>query len=113
MDKTRMVLKTLLKHCIAGWNAILTTSIAMLPRFIVITRQYEYLQYFFVNEMFFADEKKEMKDKGESNLTKNRNVIVSHVTNRFTFDDFYFFFFYYFRFKVFIKNMYKLFYIKF
>lgn len=104
MDKTRMVLKTLLKHCIAGWNAILTTSIAMLPRFIVITRQYEYLQYFFVNEMFFADEKKEMKDKGESNLTlKNHNVIVSHVTNRFTFDDFYFFFFLLFQ----IQSIYK------
>lgn len=39
MDKTRKALKTSLKHsesCIAARNAILTTSIVMLPRFIVI-----------------------------------------------------------------------------
>lgn len=39
MDKTRKTLKTSLKHsesCIAVQNAILTTSIVMLPRFIVI-----------------------------------------------------------------------------
>lgn len=33
MDKTKTALKTSLKHCIAEWNAILTTSIAMLTPF--------------------------------------------------------------------------------
>lgn len=50
----------------------------MLPRFIVITRQYAYLQYFFVNEMFFAGEKK-WKIKENQISLKNHNVIVSQI----------------------------------
>lgn len=53
----------------------------MLPRFIVITRQYAYLQYFFVNEMFFAGEKKwKIKENQILRISlKNHNVIVSQI----------------------------------
>lgn len=107
MDKTRTVLKTSLKHCIAGWNAILTTSIAMLPRFIVITRIFA---IFLCQPNVLRRRKKEIKNKGESNLTKNHNLIVSHTSQIDLLSMISIFpFFFYFKFKVFIKSIYKCF----
>lgn len=71
MDKTKTALKTSLKHCIAGWNAILTTSIAMLTPFHRYRATIRVFAIFLCQRNVLRRRKREMKNKGESNLTKN------------------------------------------